>query len=182
LAAKHGEPIFSSNTLHPQAKYKALTDHYRERLDYYKHEPNTAVVGSGFGCLYLANTPEEAIKRYRPYYDALHATASAQHNQSPFKNLEDNIKNGPALIGNAEIVIGKILNYHAAYEHQVINISVDGLNEVEQCEQVERFATEVAPVLRRELPSTPVWGSGTSPDNQGATVLAGTPYSRPEYR
>ncbi|KQX48330.1 LLM class flavin-dependent oxidoreductase [Paenibacillus sp. Root444D2] len=173
LAAKHGEPIFSSNTFHPQAKYKALIDHYRERLDYYGHDPNKAVVGSGFGSLYLANTPEEAIKRYRPYYDALHATASAQHNQSPFKDLEDTIKNGSALIGSPETVIEKILNYHAAFGHQVVSISVDGLTEAEQREQVERFATEVAPVLRKELPSS-VWSSEPLPQSHAAiTVSAG---------
>ncbi|MFE6079037.1 LLM class flavin-dependent oxidoreductase [Paenibacillus sp. NPDC057886] len=153
LAAKYGEPIFSSNSFHPQAKYKALIDHYRERLDYYGHDANQAVVGSGAGSLYLANTREEAIRRYTPYYEAFHATASAQHNQSPFKDLEDNIAHGPVLIGSPEQVIEKILNYHAAYGHQVLSISVDGLSHAEQLEQVERFAQDVAPVLRREIPS-----------------------------
>ncbi|MDK8192858.1 LLM class flavin-dependent oxidoreductase [Paenibacillus sp. UMB7766-LJ446] len=153
LAAKYGEPIFSSNSFHPQAKYKALLDHYRERLDYYGHDANRAVVGSGAGSLYLANTREEAIRRYTPYYEAFHATAAAQHNQSPFKDLEDNIAHGPVLIGSPEQVIEKILNYHAAYGHQVLSISVDGLSHTEQLEQVERFAQDVAPVLRREIPS-----------------------------
>lgn len=153
LAAKYGEPIFSSNFFHPQAKYKALIDHYRERLDYYGHDANRAVVGSGAGSLYLANTREEAIRRYTPYYEAFHATAAAQHNQSPFKDLEDNIAHGPVLIGSPEQVIEKILNYHAAYGHQVLSISVDGLSHAEQLEQVERFAQDVAPVLRREIPS-----------------------------
>ncbi len=98
LAARYGEPIFSSNTFHPQAKYKALIDHYRERLAYYGHDPSQAVVGAGAGSLYLANTPEEARNRFRPYYDAFHATSSAQHNQSPFRSLEDNIASGPALV------------------------------------------------------------------------------------
>ncbi|RNB89482.1 LLM class flavin-dependent oxidoreductase [Brevibacillus fluminis] len=156
LAAKYGEPIFSSNTFHPMAKYKALIDHYRERLTYYGHDPQKAIVGAGAGSLFLANTREEAIKRFRPYYDAHNATAAAKHNQSPFTSLEDNIQNGPALVGSAESVIEKILRYHEAFGHQVLSISVDGLTEAEQREQVERFASEVAPVLRRELPST-VW-------------------------
>ncbi|MEW9698362.1 LLM class flavin-dependent oxidoreductase [Paenibacillus sp. SI8] len=156
LAAKYGEPIFSSNSFHPQAKYKALIDHYRERLAYYGHDPQKAVVGSGAGSLYLANTPEEAIKRYRPYYNAFSTTESAQHNKSPFTSLEDNIQNGPILVGSPESVIEKILNYQQAYGHQVLSISVDGLSETEQREQVERFSTEIAPVLRREVPST-VW-------------------------
>jgi alkanesulfonate monooxygenase SsuD/methylene tetrahydromethanopterin reductase-like flavin-dependent oxidoreductase (luciferase family) len=156
LAARFGEPIFSSNTFHPQAKYKALIDHYRERLAFYGYDPNKAIVGAGASNLYLANTSEEAIKRFRPYYDAFYSTDSAKHNQSLFKNLEDNIANGPVLVGNAEQVIEKILNYHEAYGNQVLSISVDGLTESEQREQLHRFATEVAPVLRREIPST-VW-------------------------
>ncbi|MDF2650098.1 MAG: luciferase [Paenibacillus sp.] len=165
LAAKYGEPIFSSNTFHPQAKYKALIDHYRERLAYYGHDSQNAIVGSGFGSLYLANTTEEAIKRYRPYYDAFHATTASRINNTPFKDLEDNIKNGPVLIGSPENVIEKIMNYHAAYGHQVVSISVDGLTEAEQREQVERFATEVVPVLRREIPSK-VGGSNKLPSLQ----------------
>lgn len=68
------------------------------------------------------------------------------------------IANGPALIGSPEQVIEKILNYHEAFGHQVLSISVDGLTESEQEEQLQRFAEEVLPVLKREIPST-VWDS-----------------------
>ncbi|CAM3106773.1 LLM class flavin-dependent oxidoreductase [Paenibacillus lupini] len=156
LAARYGEPIFSSNSFHPQAKYKDLIDHYRERLAYYGHDPQKAVVGAGAGSLYIANTTEEAIRRYRPYYQAFQATAAAQHNQSPFTSLEDNIARGPSLIGSPDQIIEKILNYQAAFGHQVLSLSVDGLSEAEQREQMERFAADIAPVLRREVPSS-VW-------------------------
>lgn len=156
LAAQFGEPIFSSNSFHPQAKYKALIDHYRERLAYYGHDPARAVVGAGSGSLYLGKTTEEAIRRYRPYYTAFSATESSKHNQSPFVSLEDMVDNGPALIGSPEKVIEKILNYHEAFGHQVLSISVDGLTESEQEEQLQRFAEEVLPVLKREIPSM-VW-------------------------
>ncbi|MFD1953074.1 LLM class flavin-dependent oxidoreductase [Paenibacillus thailandensis] len=101
----------------------------------------------------LANTTEEAIRRYRPYYEAFQSTAAAKHNQSPFTSLEDHIENGPILVGSPEQVIEKILNYQAAFGHQVLSLSVDGLSEAEQREQMERFASEVAPVLRKEAPS-----------------------------
>jgi alkanesulfonate monooxygenase SsuD/methylene tetrahydromethanopterin reductase-like flavin-dependent oxidoreductase (luciferase family) len=158
LAAKNGEPIFSSNTFHHMSKYKALIDHYRERLAYYGHDPSKAIIGSGARGLFLANTTEEAIKRYRPYYDVYDNTDAAKFNQSPFKDLEDNVKNGPALVGSPDQVIEKLLTYYEAYGHQVQSISVDGLSESDRSEQLERFATEVMPVLRREIPST-VWES-----------------------
>jgi alkanesulfonate monooxygenase SsuD/methylene tetrahydromethanopterin reductase-like flavin-dependent oxidoreductase (luciferase family) len=106
----------------------------------------------------LANTTEEAIRRYRPYYETFHATDAAKHNRSPFDGLEDNLKDGPILVGSPDSVIEKILKYHDAFGHQVLSISVDGLSEAEQREQMERFASEVAPVLRREIPST-IWES-----------------------
>ncbi|MBP1963330.1 LLM class flavin-dependent oxidoreductase [Paenibacillus aceris] len=158
LAAKYGEPIFSSNTFHPLPKYKALIDHYRERWAYYGHDPRRATVGAGAGTLYLAKTTEEAIRRFRPYYEAFHSTDSAKHNQSPFVSLEDNLANGPLLVGSPERVIEKILIYQAAYGHQVMSISVDGLTEAEQREQMAWFAEEVAPVLRREIVSS-VWSA-----------------------
>ncbi|MBD3921566.1 LLM class flavin-dependent oxidoreductase [Paenibacillus sp. PR3] len=162
LAAKYGEPIFSSNSFHPQAKYKDLIEHYREQLAYYGHDPSKAVVGAGAGSLFIANTTEEAIRRYRPYYDAHQATAAAQHNKSPFTSLEDMIERGPSLVGSPEQIIEKILNYQQAFGHQVLSLSVDGLTEVEQREQMQRFAEDIAPVLRREVPST-VWEDARKP-------------------
>ena len=156
LAAKNGEPIFSSNTFHGMAKYKELIDHYRGRLEYYGYDPQKAVVGAGARGLYLADTEEEAIKRYRPYYDIYMNTDASKFNASPFKNLEDHIENGSALVGSADKVIEKILKYHEAFGHVVQSISVEGLSLEEQREQLKRFATEVMPVLRREIPSA-VW-------------------------
>ncbi|MEK8127948.1 LLM class flavin-dependent oxidoreductase [Paenibacillus filicis] len=168
LAAKHGEPIFSSNTIHRQSKYKALIEHYRERLAFYGHDPSQAVIGAGSGgSIYLARTKEEAIKKFRPYYDAFSGRLKAPHDQSPFRDLEDNIENGPILVGSPESVIEKILSYHSVYGNQVLSVSVDGLTVSEQREQAEWFSREVAPVLRREIPNR-IW------ERKGETVASDT--------
>lgn len=156
LAAKNGDPIFSSNTFHEQAKYKELIDHYRERLAFYGHDPTKAIVGSGANGLYIANTNEEAIKRYRPYYDAQMNSDASKHNQTPFKDLEDHIERGSALVGSPDRIIEKLLDYHQAFGHQVQMISVEALEGAEQQEQLERFATEIIPILKREIPSA-IW-------------------------
>jgi alkanesulfonate monooxygenase SsuD/methylene tetrahydromethanopterin reductase-like flavin-dependent oxidoreductase (luciferase family) len=181
LAARYGEPIFSANAFHHLSKYKALIDHYRERLAHYGYDPAKAVVGSGAGSLYLANTTEEAIRRYRPYYDMFMSTAAAQHNKPPFKDLEDNVANGPVLVGSPEQVIEKILHYHAAFGHQVLSVGVDGLTEAEQREQVERFAIEVAPIVRREIPST-IWENATVTQPQGPFAASATPTITPVFQ
>ncbi|WP_127507761.1 LLM class flavin-dependent oxidoreductase [Paenibacillus humicus] len=169
LAAQAGEPIFSSNSFHHLQKYKDLIDHYRERLAHYGHPPEKAVVGAGAGSLYLAATQEEAIRRYKPYYELFSGTDSAKHNQSPFTGLEDNIRNGPILVGSPDSVIEKILTYQKAFGNQVLGLSVDGLSVSEQREQLQWFAAEVAPILRREAPST-VWD--TRPASSAAGPLS----------
>jgi alkanesulfonate monooxygenase SsuD/methylene tetrahydromethanopterin reductase-like flavin-dependent oxidoreductase (luciferase family) len=162
LAAKNGEPIFSSNVFHPITKYKKLIDHYKERLAYYGFDPAQALVGSGAGNLYIANTKEEAINKFKPYYNAFSSSDASKHNQSPFVNLEDYINNGPSLVGSADSIIEKILYYHKFYGHQVQGISVDGLKEEEQQEQIQRFAENVMPVLKKEIPNF-VWESNQVP-------------------
>lgn len=154
LVAKHNEPIFSSNTFHPLSKYKRLIDHYRSRLEFHGHDPAQAVVGAGARGLYIADSAEEAIRRYRPHYNQGMETASSKFNDSPFKSLEDHIERGSALVGTAEQVVEKLLAYHKAYGHKIQSISVDGLSGTEQEEQLERFAADVMPVLRREIPNT----------------------------
>src|SRR5437868_3781076 len=104
-----------------------------------KMQSSALVVGP---CIWQIQLKKQS-NAIRPYYDAFNHTDAAKHNQSPFKHLEDNVKNGPALVGSADQVIEKILNYYEAYGHQVQSISVEGLGEAEQREQMERFATEV---------------------------------------
>ncbi len=156
LAARYGEPIFSSNTFHRPEKYKQLIDHYRQRLQHYGHDPARAVVGAGAGALYIADTGEEAVRRYRPYHDSFQGTDAAKHNASPFADLEDYIANGPALVGSPEQVAEKILRYQRLFGHEVLGLSVDGLTASEQQEQLERFAKEVAPLVKREIASK-IW-------------------------
>lgn len=153
LAAKHAAPIFSSNTFHPIEKYKELIDHYRQRLDFYGHAQNKAVVGVGSGGIYIANTREEAIHQYRKYYEAFMGTDAAKHNQSPFKDLEDHIERGSLLIGTADDIIEKLYDFHSAFGHQVQSIAISGLTLQQQQEQLARLSEEVLPVLKRELPN-----------------------------
>ncbi|MEU8919916.1 hypothetical protein AB0D10_03130 [Kitasatospora sp. NPDC048545] len=48
-------------------------------------------------------------------------------------------------------MIEKIHRYREAFGNEVVGIGVDALTEGVQREQLELFAGEVAPVIRREL-------------------------------
>ncbi|WP_181774454.1 LLM class flavin-dependent oxidoreductase [Amycolatopsis pittospori] len=156
LAAKFGDPLFTANGFHPKKKYADLIDHYRRRWAEYGHDPADALVGSGAGGLYVAKTSQEALDGYRPYFEALTRTPAYQHNKSEFTTLEDKIANGSALVGSPEQVIDKIGDYHASFGHEVQAVSVDGLTSGEARDVLELFASDVVPVVRKELPSR-VW-------------------------
>ncbi|MGW1178041.1 LLM class flavin-dependent oxidoreductase [Kitasatospora sp. NPDC002543] len=152
LAARHGDPLFSANSFHPLEKYRALVEHYRERWVHYGRDPELARVGASFGGLFIAKRSQDAVEGFRPYWNALFASAAGRHNQSPFASLEDALERGSALVGSPQQVIEKIHRYHEAFGNEVVGIGVDALAEGAQREQLELFAGEVAPEVRRALP------------------------------
>jgi alkanesulfonate monooxygenase SsuD/methylene tetrahydromethanopterin reductase-like flavin-dependent oxidoreductase (luciferase family) len=162
LAAKHGDPLFTANAVQPREAYAKLIDHYRERFEAYGHDPARAHVAAGSGGLLIADSSQQAVERFKDLYEAKvvqtfkpHLAGRAGYN-TPFRTIEDAIENGPQLIGSPQQIIDKILAYHEAYRHDLQSISVDGygLAYGEQLETLQRFAEEIAPVVRREAPST----------------------------
>ncbi|MFJ7423229.1 LLM class flavin-dependent oxidoreductase [Streptomyces uncialis] len=162
LAARHGDPLFTANAVQPRAAYVRLIDHYRERFAAYGHDPARAHVAAGSGGLLIADTHERAVSRYKELYEARvrqnfkpQLEGKAGYN-TPFRTIEDAIADGPQLIGSPQQIIDKILGYHSAYRHDLQSVTVDGfgLSRGEQIETLERFAEEIAPVVRREAPST----------------------------
>ncbi|MBB5937310.1 LLM class flavin-dependent oxidoreductase [Streptomyces zagrosensis] len=164
LAAKHGDPLFSANAIQPQAAYIRLIDHYRERFAAYGHDPAGAYVGAGSGGLFIADTTQQAVARFKDFYEARvqqtykpHLAGKPGYN-TPFTTIEDAIADGPHLIGSPQQIIDKILGYHQAYGHDLQSITVDssGLPLPEQIDQLRRFAEEIAPVVRHAAP-TRLW-------------------------
>ncbi|MHB9849967.1 LLM class flavin-dependent oxidoreductase [Streptomyces krungchingensis] len=162
LAARHGDPLFTANAIQPRAAYARLIDHYRERFEAHGHDPARAHVAAGSGGLLIADTHEQAVARYKDLYEARvrqsfrpHLEGRAGYN-TPFRTIEDAIADGPQLIGSPQQIIDKILGCHAVHRHDLQSITVDafGQSTAEQVETLDRFAREIAPVVRREAPST----------------------------
>ncbi|MFD8010409.1 LLM class flavin-dependent oxidoreductase [Streptomyces sp. NPDC058955] len=162
LAARHGDPLFTANAIQPREAYARLIAHYRERFEAYGHDPAHARVAAGSGGLLIADTPEQAVRRYKELYEAKVAQSFRPHLEgkagynTPFRTVEEAIAGGPQLIGSPEQITEKILGFHAHYGHDLQSITVDGFGQstAEQAETLERFAEEIAPVLRKEAPST----------------------------
>ncbi|MFJ9059344.1 LLM class flavin-dependent oxidoreductase [Streptomyces sp. NPDC102409] len=162
LAAEHGDPLFTANAIQPREAYARLIAHYRERFEAYGHDPADARVAAGSGGLLIADTPHKAVARYKELYEAKVAQSFKPHLEgragynTPFRTIEDAMAGGPQLIGSPQQIIDKILGFHAAYRHDLQSVTVDGfgLPHEEQLETLQRFAEEIAPVVRREAPST----------------------------
>ncbi|MGW9378862.1 hypothetical protein ACWHAO_12640 [Streptomyces albidoflavus] len=129
------------------------------------HDPAGAYVGAGSGGLLIADTDAEAVARYKEVHEAQvrqsfkPALVGRAGYNTPYRTIEEAMADGPQLIGSPERIIDKLLGYHAVYGHDLQSVTVDGfgLERAEQLAQLERFAEEIAPVVRREAPTT-LWG------------------------
>ena len=74
-----------------------------------------------------------------------------------FQTLEDAVERSSALIGSPQQIIDKVLRYHEQLGHEVLHITADGdgLTRPQHRATLELFQSEIAPVLRREIPSRP---------------------------
>lgn len=155
LAAEYGDPLFSANAIQPLENYGVLVDHYRSEFTRHGHDPRGAFVGAGSGSLFIADTTQEALAAYGPVYNALVAATNVPGNNTPFRDIEHAVAEGPALVGTPQQVIDKIARFHGRLGHDLQSISLPTtVPFAHQLDILHRFATEVAPVLRRELPTT----------------------------
>jgi alkanesulfonate monooxygenase SsuD/methylene tetrahydromethanopterin reductase-like flavin-dependent oxidoreductase (luciferase family) len=62
-----------------------------------------------------------------------------------------------ALVGSPQQIIEKVHRYHDRLGHEVMHLhaDADGLTEAQHRETLELFQSDIAPVLRREIPSRP---------------------------
>lgn len=157
LAASYGDPLFSANVTNPIEPYAELIDYYRERWVHHGHDPKDALVGAGTAGYYAARTSQEAIATYRPVFDARLKLMSGLGLKPVFPTLEDAIERSSALVGSPQQVIEKVHRYHERFGHEVMHLhaDADGLTPAQHRGSMELFQSEIAPVLRRELPSRP---------------------------
>ncbi len=74
-----------------------------------------------------------------------------------FPTLEDFVERSSALIGSPQQIIEKVHRYHEQFGHTVLHLHADagGLTDAQHRDSLELFQSDVAPVLRREIPDPP---------------------------
>jgi alkanesulfonate monooxygenase SsuD/methylene tetrahydromethanopterin reductase-like flavin-dependent oxidoreductase (luciferase family) len=164
LAARHGEPLFSANVSNPIDPYAELIRYYRERWEFYGHDPAAAVVGAGTAGYYSTAKSQEAVETYRPIFEASLAFQKRFGIEPVFTSLEDFVERSSALIGSPQQIVDKVHRYHERFGHQVLHLHADagGLTEAQHRDSLELFQAEIAPVLRRDIPDPP-WPADPAP-------------------
>lgn len=187
LAARYGDPLFSANVTNPIEPYAELIRHYRERWEHYGHDPAAVAVGAGTAGLYAARTSQEAIAAYRPVFEGNLAFQQRLGLEPVFPTVEDFVERSSALIGSPQQIIEKVHRYHEQFGHTVLHLQADagGLTDRQHRDSLELFHSDVAPVLRREIPDPPFsWapvlaesGSGAGPDPESESAPESAPES-----
>ncbi|TQS44104.1 LLM class flavin-dependent oxidoreductase [Cryptosporangium phraense] len=164
LAARYGDPLFSANVTNPIEPYAELIRYYRERWEHYGHDSAAIAVGAGTAGYYAARTSQEALAVYRPVFENQLEFQRKLGMQPVFPTLEDFAERSSALIGSPAQVIEKVHRYHEQFGHTVMHLRADasGLTDAQHRESLELFQSDIAPVLRREIPDPP-WGWGGGP-------------------
>lgn len=157
LAARYGDPLFSANVTNPIEPYAELIAYYLERWEHYGHDPADALIGAGTAGYYAAKNSQDAVETYRPIYNARLALFRSVGVEPVFHTLEDAIERSSILVGSPQQIIDKVHRYHDRFGHEVMHLHADGdgLTREQHRDTLELFQSEIAPVLRKEIPSRP---------------------------
>lgn len=161
LAARYGDPLFSANVTNPIEPYAELVRYYRQQWEHYGHDPALATVGAGSAGYYGARTSQEALAVYRPVFEGQLAFQQRLGLTPVFTTLEDFVERSSALVGSPQQIVEKVHRYHEQFGHSVLHLHADagGLTDAQHRTTLELFQSEIAPVLRKEIPDPP-WGWG----------------------
>jgi alkanesulfonate monooxygenase SsuD/methylene tetrahydromethanopterin reductase-like flavin-dependent oxidoreductase (luciferase family) len=157
LAARYGEPLFSANVTNPVDPYAELVDYYRERWAFHGHDPARLTVGAGSAGFFARKRSQDALDEYRPIFEANFRFQSKLGLPIVFETFEDYLERSSALIGSPQQIIEKVHKYHERLGHSVLHLHADagGLSQQQHVESLALFQSDIAPVLRREIPDPP---------------------------
>lgn len=178
LAARYGDPLFSANVTNSIEPYAELIRYYRRRWEHYGHDPARAAVGAGTAGYYAERNSQDAIAAFRPVFEGYLSFQRRLAAQPVFPTLQEFVERSSALIGSPAQVIEKVHRYHEQFGHSVLHLHADagGLTDSQHRASLELFQSDIAPILRTEIPDPP-WGWG-SPDVTGRDETASAARSR----
>ena len=161
-AAYYGNGYFANNILAPNFHFVPLVNFYRERFEHYGHgTKEQAIVGLG-GHAFIARDSQDAHAQFRPFFEGNPLYGSSY-------SLAEYAQSTPLSVGSPQEIIDKTLGFREAfgdYQRQLWNIDAMGLPVEVALEQVELLATEVVPVLRKEMAARRSTAAADAPTHQ----------------
>lgn len=136
--------------------FRQLAETYRSAGVAAGHRPEDlkiAITSHG----YIAKTPEQALDEYYPYYYSYRNAISPQPGQEYRVSRSDfggfTSPDNTLAVGSPQQIIEKILYQHELFGHHrfMTQLDIGGLPYTKVAAAIELLATEVAPVVRREL-------------------------------
>lgn len=139
----------------PPIRFKSLVDVYREAASQAGHAPEILKVGVT-GHAYISKTTQQAKDEFYPYhanywgYLNSHKGMSTRMSRADFELIA--APETSLFVGSSEQVIEKILRQFELFGHQrfLAQMDIGGMPFEKVAENIERLATKVAPVVRRE--------------------------------
>jgi alkanesulfonate monooxygenase SsuD/methylene tetrahydromethanopterin reductase-like flavin-dependent oxidoreductase (luciferase family) len=149
LAILGGDPIL----------FKPLVDQYRESAFQSGHSlKNLKVAVTGHA--YISKTNQQAIKEFYPYHSNYWYQINRYHgNPIPLTRADfeqASSKETALFVGSSQRIIEKIMRQYELFGHQrfMAQIDIGGMPFKKVAENIERLATEIAPVIRKETKKT----------------------------
>ncbi|MCI2956441.1 LLM class flavin-dependent oxidoreductase [Agromyces atrinae] len=166
-AAFYGNGYFANHILAPNFHFKPLVDFYRQRFEHYGHgRAQDAIVGLG-GQAFIAKRSQDAFDRFRPYFESYPMFAGT--------SLEQFAESTPMSVGSPQEIIDKTLTFREGfgdYQRQLWALDLGSMPVEVALEQVELLATEVVPVLRREMAALRAPGVPDAPTHASLVTAA----------
>lgn len=139
----------------PPIRFKPLVDVYRQAASQAGHAPEDLKVGVT-GHAFISETTQQARDEFFPYYSNYWGYVNRQRGMSTQMSRTDfdqmTRPETALFVGSSQQVIEKILRQYELFGHQrfIAQMDIGGLPFKKVAENIERLATEVAPVVRRE--------------------------------
>lgn len=150
-----GMPVFMGffGRPHAFARHVAL---YRRAAESAGHDPAALRTGSG-GHMFIRRTSQAARDEYYPYYSGYWKANNPQFANGFPRPLFDEWVDGGLMVGSPQEIIDKILTHREVLdvERYIGQIDVGSLPFAMSAQSLELYATEVAPVVRKETGSGP---------------------------
>jgi alkanesulfonate monooxygenase SsuD/methylene tetrahydromethanopterin reductase-like flavin-dependent oxidoreductase (luciferase family) len=150
-----GLPLALANISVPPARFAPLIESYRQSGVDAGHAAETLKVSIA-SHMYIAKNSQDAMTTFYPHYASYFRTHTPDRfpariiSPSDYEQLAS--PEGALFVGSPQQVIDKILHEYRMFRHQrfIAQIDIGGLPYDKVAEVTELFATEVAPVVRRE--------------------------------